>query len=67
LKGAALWARVSLGEMTIEEAGSRAVVTDTFRPDGPDALVYRELFEQYRHLYAKLRKTQRGLSGLSFA
>jgi xylulokinase len=67
LKGAAAWARVSLGEMTIEEAGDRAVVTDTFRPDGPDAPVYAALFEEYKRLYSSLKRTQKRLSALPFA
>lgn len=67
LKGAAAWARVSLGEMSIEEAGERAVVTDTFRPDGPDAAVYAALVTEYQRLYSSLRKTQKRLSALPFA
>jgi xylulokinase len=67
LKGAALWVRVSLGELTLEDAGHRVVITDTFRPDGPDARTYAALFDEYRRLYASLRKTQRRLSALPFA
>ena len=65
LKGAALWARICLGEMTIEEAGQRAVVTDTFRPDGPDAAAYADLYEEFRRLYGSMKKTQKRLSRLS--
>ena len=67
LKGVAAWARVSLGEMTIEEVGERTVVSDTFRPDGPDAQVYAALFEEYRRLYSSLKKTQKRLNALPFA
>jgi xylulokinase len=63
LKGAALWARVSLGEMTLEQAGSRAVLTDTFLPDGPDAGVYANLYAEFRRLYSTLRKTHHRLNG----
>lgn len=62
LKGAALWARVCLGELTLEQAGARAVVTDVFRPDGPDAEVYAEQYEQYRRLYPALKKVHRRLN-----
>ncbi len=62
LKGAALWARVCLGELTLEEAGSRAVITDVFRPDGPDAAVYAEQYAKYRRLYPALRKIHRRLN-----
>jgi xylulokinase len=65
LKGAALWARICLGEMTIETAGERAVVTDTFRPDGPDAEVYATTYDEFRRLYGSLRKTQKRVSRLS--
>lgn len=62
LKGAALWARVCLGELSLEQAGARAVVTDTFDPRGPDAAVYAEQYERYRRLYAPLRKVHRRLN-----
>jgi len=62
LRGAALWARICLGEMTIEQAGARVVVADTFRPEGPDARVYAEQYERYRRLYPALRKIHRRLA-----
>jgi xylulokinase len=62
LKGVALWARVCLGEMTLEEAGARTAVTDTFLPDGPDAAVYAGLYAEYRRLYSTLRKTHHRLN-----
>jgi xylulokinase len=62
LKGVALWARVCLGELTLQEAGARAVVTDTFEPDGPDAAVYAELNAQFRRLYKALRPTHHRLN-----
>lgn len=62
LKGVALWARVCLGELTLREAGSRAVVTDTFLPDGPDAGTYRDLYAEFARLYPTLRKTHHRLN-----
>ncbi len=62
LRGAALWARICLGELTLEQAGERAVVTDTFDPGGPDADVYAELYQEYRRLYPALRKTHHRLN-----
>jgi xylulokinase len=62
LKGAAAWARVCLGELTLQEAGRQAVVTDTFLPEGPDAAVYRELYEEFRRIYGVLRKTSHRLA-----
>ena len=57
LKEAAAWARVCLGEMTLEQAGQQAIVTDVFLPDGPDAAIYSELYAEFQHLYPFLRKT----------
>jgi len=65
LKGAALWARICLGEMTIEDAGGRAIVTRTFGPAGPEADVYATTYDEFRRLYGSLRQTQKRLSRLS--
>jgi xylulokinase len=65
LRGAALWARICLGEMTVQEAGQRVVVTDTFRPDGPDELAYAAQYDEFRRLYGSLGKTQKRLSRLA--
>ncbi|MBK9740294.1 MAG: FGGY-family carbohydrate kinase [Actinobacteria bacterium] len=65
LKGAAAWARVCLGEMTLEQAGRQAIVTDTFLPDGPDAAVYRALYPEFRRLYRTLKKTHQRLGRLN--
>jgi xylulokinase len=62
LKGAALWARVCLGELSLKQAGDRAIVTDTFTPDGPDAQAYADLYQEYRRLYPTLRKTHHRLN-----
>ena len=62
LKGAAAWARVCLGELTLEAAGRQAVVTDTFTPDGPDAAVYRDLYDEFRRLHRTLRRTHHRLN-----
>ena len=65
MKGAAAWARVCLGEMTLEQAGRQAIVTDTFLPDGPDAAVYRALYPEFRRLYRTLKKTHQRLGRLN--
>ncbi len=62
LKGAALWAQVCLGEMSLAEAGARAVATDVFQPDGPDAALYADLYREYRRLYRSLRGTHHRLN-----
>ena len=64
LKGAAAWAQVALGEISLEEAGKFARVTDTFYPDGPDREIYQELYSHYKGLYATLKKTHHRLNKL---
>lgn len=65
LKGVASWARICLGEISLEEAGRQAKVADTFLPDGPDARIYADLYQEYRRLYPILKKTHHRLSKLT--
>lgn len=67
LKGAAAWARVCLGELSLAEAGRQALVTDTFSPDGPDAATYAALYDEFRRLYSALRRTSRRLARVTRA
>lgn len=59
LVGAALWALVSLGEMTLPEAAARVRVERTFQPDECDRAVYQPAYAEYRGLYKRLK----GLGG----
>ena len=65
LKGVASWARICLGELTLEAAGEQAIVTDTFLPDGPDAKIYADLYDEYRRLYPILKKTHHRLNKIT--
>jgi xylulokinase len=65
LKGAAAWARVCLGDLTLSEVGRQVVVTDTFLPDGPDAEVYRDMYAEFRRVYGTLRKTHARLAKIT--
>ena len=65
LKGVASWARICLGEISLEDAGAQAKVTDTFLPDGPDAKIYADLYQEYRRLYAVLKKTHHRLGKIT--
>ena len=62
LKGVASWARICLGELSLEDAGRQAIITDTFLPDGPDAKIYADLYQEYKHLYTTLKKTHHRLN-----
>lgn len=55
LIGAALWALVSLGEMTLTEAASRVRVAETFEPRDCHRDVYQESYAEYRGLYKRLK------------
>ena len=55
LVGAALWALVSLGEMTLPEAATRVQVERTFAPEDCDRDTYQQAYADYRGLYKRLR------------
>ena len=64
LRGAASWARIALGELTLEEAGRLTTADATFEPEGPDADVYAATYEEFRRLHKLLGKAQGRLSRL---
>ena len=55
LVGAALWALVSLGEISLPEAASRVRVAEVFEPDDCHRDVYQEAYAEYRGLYKRLK------------
>ncbi len=55
LRGVALWTRVCLGELTLEQAAAQVPVARTFTPDPADRQVYAAHFAQYRKLYGSLK------------
>ena len=62
LKGVAMWTRVAMGELTLEEAGKAVIIGDTFLPTGPDAKIYQDLYKEYKTLYATLKKLHHRLA-----
>jgi xylulokinase len=52
LRGVALWARVVLGELTLEQAADLVPMSTRFEPSGLPA--YRTGYQTYRTLYKKL-------------
>jgi xylulokinase len=54
LRGVALWARVCLGELTLDEVPALVPVATTFTPS-PDARDYAAGYAEYRNLYGKLK------------
>ena len=62
LKGVAMWTRVAMGELTLEEAGKAVIIGDTFLPTGADAKIYQDLYKEYKTLYATLKKLHHRLA-----
>lgn len=54
LRGVALWALVSLGELTLDQAAQRVPVAATYLPG--DRAAYAEAYADYRRLYRALRR-----------
>ena len=55
LVGAALWALVSLGEVSLSQAASRVRVAEVFEPGDCHRGVYQEAYADYRGLYKRLK------------
>lgn len=55
LVGAALWALVSLGEVSLPEAAARVRVAEVFEPGDCNRDVYQAAYEEYRGLYKRLK------------
>ena len=55
LVGAALWAMVSLGQMTLAEAAAKVRVAQTFEPADCDRETYQQAYGEYRGLYKRLK------------
>jgi xylulokinase len=57
LRGAALFAAISLGKLRLDEVGGLVRVTKTFEPDPAARLVYEPIYREFKQLYAKLHGT----------
>ena len=55
LRGVALYTRVALGELTLEEAAALVPLVRTFAPAQANRAVYEELYGEYRRLYGTLK------------
>jgi xylulokinase len=56
LRGAALQAAVTLGELTIDEVAALSPIRATFRPDGATRAVHDERFDVFAGLYGQQKK-----------
>ena len=65
LRGAALWSRVSLGELSLAAAAELVDLDQTFRPDPAATAIYREHYREYRSLAKSLRGFYQRMNGSS--
>ncbi len=65
LRGVALWARICLGELRLEDVPPLCRVQQTFIPSAVDARAYAAGFTEYRKLASSLKGTYRRLNGRS--
>jgi xylulokinase len=54
LRGVALWARICLGELTLDDVPARVPVPAAFTPSA-DSPTYAALYAEYRKLFGKLK------------
>jgi xylulokinase len=55
LRGVALWARICLGELTLDEVPALVPVARTFRPSAASKGVYADGYAEFRTLYGTLK------------
>jgi xylulokinase len=63
LRGAALLARIGLGEITLAQATQMVPVADRFEPDPGSAAVYDPLFAEFTGLFRSLKPHHSRLNG----
>jgi xylulokinase len=63
LRGAALFAAISLGKLALEEVPGLVRVTEVFEPDPEAVSVYAPVYAQFKRLYGRLHDVYAGLNG----
>jgi xylulokinase len=63
LRGVAMWARVCLGELTLEQAAAKVPVAQTFTPVPGEREVYAANFAEYRKLYGSVKGFYKRMNG----
>jgi len=54
LRGAAIFAGMSLGKVSLDEVGGMVRVTSVFEPDPQARAVYEPMYREFKHLYDRL-------------
>jgi xylulokinase len=57
LRGAGLFAAMSLGKLSLEDVRGLVKVTDTFEPNAGTRGVYAPMYEEFKGLYGRLHRT----------
>jgi xylulokinase len=63
LRGVALWSRICLGELTLEDVPALVPVAETFVPDAHARAAYREGYAEFAKLQATLKPFHERLNG----
>jgi xylulokinase len=63
VRGAALLARIGLGETSLSEAAELVPVARRFEPDSSSAAVYEQAFVEFRRLFRSLKPHHERLNG----
>ena len=56
LRGAALFAGISLGKLSLDDVRGMVRVTDTFEPNPTARAVYEPMYGEFKHLYDRLHR-----------
>ena len=65
LKGAALFAAISLGKLSLDEVPQRVHVSDVYEPVGEHRRVYEPMYAEFKRLYSALHGVYAKLNGRS--
>jgi xylulokinase len=54
VRGAALFAGLSLGKLTLDDVPASVNVSDTYEPDSAARAVYEPMYAEFKRLYGQL-------------
>ena len=63
VRGAAWFAALALGHLTMDDVASRAPAVSTFSPDPSAAKVYGPMYQEFRRVYRQQKAMYRRLNG----
>ncbi|HEY5876602.1 MAG TPA: FGGY-family carbohydrate kinase [Ilumatobacteraceae bacterium] len=63
VRGAAWFAALALGHLTMDDVARRAPAVSTFSPDPPAARVYAPMYQEFRRIYRQQKAMYRRLNG----